>query len=33
MDFFFMITRNIIFNYSRRYFNEMNFKMTVLKGN
>ena len=30
--FLFMITRNIIFNYSRRYFNELNFKMTVLKG-
>ena len=28
----FMITRNIIFNYSRRHFNELNFKMTVLKG-
>ncbi len=27
-----MITRNIIFNYSRRHFNELNFKMTVLKG-
>ena len=27
----FMITRNIIFNYSRRHFNELNFKMTVLK--
>ena len=25
-------TRNIIFNYSRRHFNELNFKMTVLKG-
>ena len=30
--FLFMITRNIIFNYSRRHFNELNFKMTVLKG-
>ena len=30
--FLFMITRNIIFNYSRSYFNELNFKMTVLKG-
>ncbi|WP_294479831.1 RNA polymerase sigma-70 factor [uncultured Bacteroides sp.] len=29
--FLFMITRNIIFNYSRKYFNELNFKMTVLK--
>lgn len=28
----FMITRNVIFNYSRRYFNEQNFKMTVLRG-
>ena len=28
----FMITRNIIFNYSRRHFNELNFKMAVLKG-
>ena len=30
--FLFVITRNIIFNYSRRYFNELNFKMTALKG-
>ena len=30
--FIFIITRNIIFNYSRRYFNELNFRMTVLKG-
>lgn len=30
--FLFIITRNIIFNYSRRYFNELNFKMTALKG-
>lgn len=30
--FLFMITRNIIFNYSRKHFNELNFKMTVLKG-
>lgn len=28
----FMITRNIIFNYSRKHFNELNFKLTVLKG-
>lgn len=28
----FIITRNIIFNYSRKYFNELNFKMTALKG-
>ncbi|WP_303010366.1 RNA polymerase sigma-70 factor [uncultured Bacteroides sp.] len=28
----FMITRNIIFNYSRRYFNELNFRMTALRG-
>ena len=27
--YLFIITRNIIFNYSRRYFNELNFKMTV----
>ena len=30
--FLFIITRNIIFNYSRRYFNELNFKMTALRG-
>lgn len=30
--FLFMITRNIIFNYSRKHFNELNFKMTVLRG-
>lgn len=30
--YLFIITRNIIFNYSRRYFNELNFKMTVLQG-
>ena len=30
--FLFIITRNIIFNYSRKYFNELNFKLTVLKG-
>lgn len=30
--FLFIITRNIIFNYSRKYFNELNFKMTALKG-
>lgn len=30
--FIFIITRNIIFNYSRRYFNELNFRMTALKG-
>ncbi len=29
--YLFIITRNIIFNYSRRYFNELNFKMTVLQ--
>lgn len=28
----FIITRNIIFNYTRRHFNELNFKMTVLRG-
>lgn len=30
--FLFMITRNIIFNVSRKQFYEVNFKMTVLKG-
>ncbi len=30
--FLFIITRNIIFNYSRRYFNEQNFRMTALRG-
>lgn len=30
--FIFIITRNIIFNYSRRYFNELNFRMTALRG-
>ncbi|MEY8686959.1 RNA polymerase sigma-70 factor [Bacteroides sp. AN502(2024)] len=30
--FLFIITRNIIFNYSRQYFNELNFKMTALRG-
>lgn len=30
--FLFFITRNIIFNYSRKHFNELNFKLTVLKG-
>lgn len=30
--FLFIITRNVIFNYSRRYFNELNFKMTALQG-
>lgn len=29
--YLFIITRNIIFNYSRRNFNELNFKMTVLQ--
>lgn len=29
--YLFIITRNIIFNYSRRYFNEINFKMTILQ--
>ncbi|WP_294482300.1 RNA polymerase sigma-70 factor [uncultured Bacteroides sp.] len=30
--FLFITTRNIIFNYTRKHFNELNFKMTVLKG-
>ena len=30
--FLFMITRNIIFNYSRRYFIDLNFRMTALRG-
>ncbi|WP_294627440.1 RNA polymerase sigma-70 factor [uncultured Bacteroides sp.] len=30
--FLFIITRNIIFNYSRHLFNELNFKMTALRG-
>ena len=30
--FLFIITRNIIFNYSRRHFYELNFKMTALRG-
>lgn len=30
--FLFFITRNIIFNYSRKHFNELNFKLTALKG-
>lgn len=30
--FLFMITRNVIFNYSRRYFNDLNFRLTVLRG-
>lgn len=30
--FLFIITRNVIFNYTRKYFNEQNFKMTVLRG-
>lgn len=30
--FLFLTTRNVIFNYSRRYFYEQNYKMTVLKG-
>lgn len=28
----FIITRNLIFNYNRKYFNELNFKMTALRG-
>ena len=28
----FVATRNIIFNYSRRHFNELNFRMTALRG-
>lgn len=28
----FIITRNLVFNYNRKYFNELNFKMTALRG-
>lgn len=30
--FLFITTRNIIFNYTRKHFNELNFKMTALRG-
>lgn len=30
--FLFITTRNIIFNYTRKHFNELSFKMTVLNG-
>jgi RNA polymerase sigma-70 factor (ECF subfamily) len=30
-NFLFILTRNLIFNHSRRHFNENNFKMTVLR--
>lgn len=30
--FLFITTRNLIFNYTRKHFNEVNFRMTVLRG-
>lgn len=30
--FLFITTRNLIFNYTRKHFNELNFRMTALRG-